>query len=263
MNSSKFATLVTVFFFWGFLAASNGVFIPFCKDHFHLSNFQSQLIDLAFYMAYFLGSLALYLFEQITKIDIFNKIGYKMGIVSGLVLSAIGAIAMIFAINSGVYELILTSFFIIALGFSVQQTCAQPFAIALGDPATGSHRLNLAGGVNSFGTTVGPIIVSYFLFGGVSGASSSVDISSVNHMYMGLAALFLGVAAFFTFSGLPSVSNDEHLEPGAGALKYPQLVLGMIAIFVYVGVEVTIQSNLGSLLATPAFGSYSHSDIAP
>ncbi len=262
MNSSKFATLVTVFFFWGFLAASNGVFIPFCKDHFHLSNFQSQLIDLAFYMAYFLGSLALYLFEQITKIDIFNKIGYKMGIVSGLVLSAIGAIAMIFAINSGVYELILTSFFIIALGFSVQQTCAQPFAIALGDPATGSHRLNLAGGVNSFGTTVGPIIVSYFLFGGAT-ASTSVDISSVNHMYMGLAALFLGVAAFFTFSGLPKVSNDEKLEPGAGALKYPQLVLGMIAIFVYVGVEVTIQSNLGALLALPAFGSYSHSDIAP
>ena len=260
-STTHFATLVTVFFFWGFLAASNGVFIPFCKGHFNLSQFQSQLIDLAFYVAYFLGSLSLYLYQRFSAVDLLNKIGYKMGIVYGLIVSAVGALSMIGSISLGNYWLILTSFFIIALGFSLQQTCAQPFAVALGDPATGSHRLNLAGGVNSFGTTVGPIIVAYFLFGSLKGAET-VQISSVNTMYAFLAVLFLGVAFFFFKSNLPSVTTDEELEPGAGALKYPQLVLGMIAIFVYVGVEVTIQSNLGALLQLPEFGGYTESGIS-
>ncbi|MDF2456971.1 MAG: glucose transporter [Cytophagaceae bacterium] len=260
-STTHFATLITVFFFWGFLAASNGVFIPFCKGHFNLTQFQSQLIDLAFYFAYFLGSLTLYLYQRVSKVDLLNKIGYKMGIVYGLIISAAGALTMIGSISLGNYWLILASFFLIAIGFSLQQTCAQPFAIALGDPSTGSHRLNLAGGVNSFAATVGPIIVSYFLFGSLKGAET-VEISSVNTMYGFLAALFLGVALFFYKSQLPSVTSDEELEPGAGALKYPQLVLGMIAIFVYVGVEVTIQSNLGALLKLPEFGGYAESSIS-
>jgi FHS family L-fucose permease-like MFS transporter len=260
-NKSKFGTLITVFFFWGFLAASNGVFIPFCKKHFELTQFQSQLIDLAFYLAYFVGSLALYLIERLIKIDILNKIGYKMGIAYGLFFSAAGAIAMIAALNTGNYWLILSALFTIALGFSLQQTCAQPFVIALGDPHTGAHRLNLAGGVNSFGTTVGPLIVSYFLFGGI-GSNIDVDISSVNKMYMILAGLFVAVAVFFMFSSLPKITQDEKIEAGLGALKYPQLVFGMIAIFVYVGVEVTIQSNLGALLKLPEFGGYHESQIA-
>lgn len=257
----QFATLVTVFFFWGFLAASNGVFIPFCKEHFSLTQFQSQLIDLAFYLAYFVGSLTLYLIERLMKIDFLNKIGYKMGIVYGLLISAVGAIAMIGAVNVGNYWLILSALFLIAIGFSLQQTCAQPFAIALGSPETGAHRLNLAGGINSFGTTIGPLIVSYFLFGGLK-RDVQVEISSVNQMYVFLAALFVGVALFFKFSNLPKVTQDEHIEAGRGALKYPQLVYGMIGIFVYVGVEVTIQSNLGALLKLPEFGGYDESEIS-
>ncbi len=258
---SQFGTLITVFFFWGFLAASNGVFIPFCKEHFNLTQFQSQLIDLAFYLAYFVGSLALYLVERIMKVDFLNLIGYKMGIAYGLFVSAAGAIAMIGAVNSGNYWLILGSLFLIAIGFSLQQTCAQPFAIALGDPETGAHRLNLAGGVNSFGTTIGPLIVSYFLFGGLA-KNVQVEIGSVNQMYMMLAGLFIAVGLFFIFSNLPRITQDEHIEAGKGALKYPQLVYGMAAIFVYVGVEVTIQSNLGALLKLPEFGGYDESEIA-
>lgn len=261
-NKSQFATLVTVFFFWGFLAASNGVFIPFCKEHFNLTQFQSQLIDLAFYLAYFVGSLFLYLTERLMKIDFLNKIGYKMGIVYGLLISAVGALAMIGAVNVGNYWLILSALFLIAIGFSLQQTCAQPFAISLGNPETGSHRLNLAGGINSFGTTIGPLIVSYFLFGGLA-RNVQVEISSVNQMYVFLAALFAGVALFFRFSNLPKITQDEHIESGRGALKYPQLVFGMIGIFVYVGVEVTIQSNLGALLKLPEFGGYDESNISP
>ncbi|MHB1048722.1 MAG: MFS transporter [Bacteroidota bacterium] len=260
-TKSQFATLITVFFFWGFLAASNGVFIPFCKEHFSLTQFQSQLIDLAFYLAYFVGSLALYLTERLMKIDFLNKIGYTMGIAYGLFISAAGAIAMIGAVNIGNYWLILGALFLIAIGFSLQQTCAQPFAVALGNPETGAHRLNLAGGVNSFGTTIGPLIISYFLFGGLT-RNVEVEIGSVNQMYMFLAGLFIAVALFFIFSNLPRIVQDEHIEAGRGALKYPQLVFGMIGIFVYVGVEVTIQSNLGALLKLPEFGGYDESEIA-
>ncbi|UKJ06299.1 MFS transporter [Solitalea lacus] len=261
-TKSQFLTLVTVFFFWGFLAASNGVFIPFCKSHFELTQLQSQLIDWAFYFAYFFGSLGLYLIDKIVGIDILNKIGYKMGIIYGLFFSAFGALLMIAAVNSGSYTFILASFFVIALGFSLQQTCAQPFAISLGEPKSGANRLSFAGGVNSFGTTVGPIIVGYFLFGGPGGDASRVEITSVNTMYMILAGLFVAVALFFMFSNLPKITHDEHIEPGLGALKYPQLVLGMVGIFIYVGVEVTIQSNMGALLKLPEFGGYEESQIA-
>lgn len=257
----KFLTLVTVFFFWGFLAASNGVFIPFCKTHFHLSQFQSQLIDFAFYFAYFMGSLLLYAIEKILGIDILNKIGYKRGIIYGLLFSSSGALLMIAAVNVGSYPFILASFFAIALGFSLQQTCAQPFAVALGAPETGSHRLNFGGGVNSFGTTVGPIVVSVILFGALGSQNVTVELASVIKMYAGLAVLFTAVAVFFHFSNLPTITGDETIEKGGGALKYPQLVLGMTAIFTYVGVEVTIQSNLGALLALPEFGSYQASQI--
>ncbi len=154
-------TIITVFFFWGFLAASNGIFIPFCKAHFNLTQFESQLIDFTFYGGYFIGSLVLYFASQITKVDILNKMGYKNGIIYGLVLSAVGALLMVPAVDSGSFGFILGAFFVIALGFSLQQTAANPFVIALGTPETGANRLNLAGGVNNFGTLLGPVIVGY------------------------------------------------------------------------------------------------------
>src|SRR3982751_4123181 len=181
-NSGALATLVIVFFFWGFIAASNSIFIPFCRTHFSLTQFQSQLIGSAFYGAYFIGSLILYLVSSLLGYDILNRIGYKKGIIYGLWISVIGALAIIPSANMNSFPLILVSFFIVALGFSLQQTAAQPFAIALGDPATGSHRLNLAGGVNSLGTTLGPIIVSFFLFGTPSAANASVTVTNVNNL---------------------------------------------------------------------------------
>ena len=98
--ASALYSLITVFFFWGFLAASNGVFIPFCKTHFQLTQFESQLIDFTFYGGYFIGSLILYFVSQLTKVDLLNKIGYKNGIVYGLLISTVGALAMVPAINN-------------------------------------------------------------------------------------------------------------------------------------------------------------------
>src|SRR6201991_1996133 len=176
-------TIITVFFFWGFHAASNGIFIPFCKAHFNLSQFESQLIDYTFYGGYFIGSLVLYLASQAKKVDFMNKLGYKNGIVLGLGLSAVGALLMVPAVNSGAFGFILFADFVIALGFSLQQTAANPFVIVLGTPETGTHRLNLAGGVNNFGSIWGPVVISLILFGSASNKlpAALVKITAVNN----------------------------------------------------------------------------------
>lgn len=319
---SALYTIITVFFFWGFIAASNGVFIPFCKAHFHLSQFESQLIDYTFYGGYFIGSLILYFISQITRVDIINRMGYKNAIIWGLVLSAVGALLMVPAVNANSFVLILGGLFIITLGFSLQQTAANPFVVVLGAPQTGANRLNLAGGVNNFGTLLGPVIVGFILFGSASSLISGADIpiTAINKLYFTLAGLFIAVAIFFWISKLPEVTTSEKIESsrktyvpliimfigfclvnpllgrytgipqsyfvyaslavilitlivslsiavkskeGWGAMQYPQLIYGMIAIFTYVGVEVTIQSNLGALLKTPDFGGITDSQIPP
>lgn len=264
-KQSTFYAVVAIFFFWGFMAASNGIFIPFCKEHFRLSQFQSQLIDSTFYGGYFIGSLLMFLYTVFRKKDFVNEHGYAQSFSIGLIISAVGAACMIPSLHIGSYGLILASFFVIALGFCLQQTAANPFVILLGEERTGAHRLNLAGGVNSFGTTIGPLIVAYFLFGSISAAkATSVELKNVDTLYIILIVLFLALAFL-----LRSIKIEEHKkEPTAdefsiAALKYPQLVLGMVAIFVYVGVEVTIQSNMGALLKTPEYGNIPSELIFP
>ena len=330
-NKSALTTLVTVFFFWGFIAASNGVFIPFCKTYFNIDQFHSQLVDFAFYGAYYIGALLLFILSSTIKRDILNSLGYKSGIVYGLIISALGAIVMYFVVNGAqqgqteVFYLVLLALFIVGLGFSLQQTAANPFAIALGEPSKASHRLNLAGGINSFGTTIGPIVIAFIIFGStpLSGdelnamiTNNEIKLTTVQALYLGVGISFLLAAALFHFSKkLPQAKADSTFETankarntliiltliiatcftlifmtytgneittealehkrlillfiallsviaciwiaysnaskkpdGWGAMKYPQLVLGMLAIFTYVGVEVTIQSNLGELL---------------
>ena len=152
-NYTALLTLVMVFFFWGFVAASNGIMIPFCQHHFSLSNFESQLLGSAFFGAYFIGSIILYLLSAFLKFEIVNKVGYKNAIIIGLCISIAGALLMIPSTNANSFELMLVSLFVVALGFSLQQTAAQPFAISLGSESSGSHRLNFAGGINSLGAT--------------------------------------------------------------------------------------------------------------
>jgi len=221
---------------------------------------------------------------------------------------------MIPAIKLGSFSFILLSLFIIAIGFCLQQTSANPFTISMGQPETGAHRLNLAGGINSLGTTIGPIILSLLLFGGIT--NTTTEIENINSLYIFLAILFILMAAFLKYSKkLPNIRPKSKVtsSPKAikllitltiiiilfsflsiikgiqennlistsilfilllaiiyiiskplfikkktvkdwGAMKYPQLTLGMLAIFSYVGVEVTIQSNLGALLNTADFG---------
>src|SRR4029077_8859104 len=121
------------------------------------------------------------------------------GIIYGIWISVAGALLIIPSANAHSFAGLLGAYFVVALGFSLQQTAAQPFAIMLGDPSTGSHRLNLAGGVNSLGTTLGPIIVSYFLFGPPSASNHTVMVKNINTLYLIVAGVFAAVAIFFAF----------------------------------------------------------------
>ncbi len=261
-TNSSFVTLITVFFFWGFVGASNGILIPLFKEKFLLTQFQSQLVDLSFYMAYAVGSL-IYFFTSRATGDPIDKIGYKKALILGLLISSIGALLFIPAANLLSYPLLLAALFVIGLGFALQQIVANPFVINFGAKETGSHRLNLAGGLNSFGTTIGPVILSYALFGNISGpVVASNGLSAVKIPALILFGLFILCATILWFSKLPTVSSSEKLDKDLGALKYPQLTLGMVAIFVYVGVEVTIQSNLGALLQMPEIKGIGHTKIS-
>jgi len=376
-NYPALYTLVTVFFFWGFFAAGNSIFIPFCKAFFDLDQFQSQLIDFAFYTAYYFGALLLFLISAWKKRDVVSNWGYKRSIVYGLLFSTGGAVAMIWAVQISVYAALLVGLFIVALGFSLQQIAANPFAISLGDPKTGTSRVSLGGGINSLGTTIGPLLMAYALFGSAKSLTDDqiqhLSLDKMTVLYGAVGGLFLLAALLFFFSkkipegrskaeikpakkaiGLlvgmtvlliavfvpvfntykseayqqvsimqkqeitvvnvlktelsPEIKakteaqleilrneiksmltpienkriyllggalviivgsicfayfNSQRNKEGWGAMQYPQLLLGMLAIFAYVGVEVGIGSNLGELLKLEEFGSLQSVEIAP
>lgn len=250
-NRSALVTLISVFFFWGFVAASNDILIPVFKEKLNLEQWQSQLISVAFYLAYTVGSIIYIGISKLYGGDILNKIGYKNGIALGLCISAIGTLLFYPAAQLVSFNLMITGLFIVALGFSLQQTAANPLAIVMGDPKEASQRLSLAGGVNNIGTTIGPLVISYAIFGAVGSGNKLDDIGAVKFPYLILGAAFLLVAIIFKYSSLPnqinvdeSVEVDSNIPSKKSALNYPQLVLGMIAIFVYVGVEVATASNL-------------------
>lgn len=261
--NSSFIVIISVFFFWGFVAASNGILIPLFKHKFTLTQFQSQLVDLAFYFAYFVGALIYFIVSAVAG-DPLNKIGYKRGLVYGLILSSIGALMFIPAANQNSYGFLLIALFTIGLGFALQQIVANPFVVNFGDRSRGAQRLNMAGGINSFGTTIGPVLLSLALFGSVLAPKPDlIGLESVKTPALFLFGLFAFCALIISVSKLPQVSNTEHFTGDLGALRYPQLSLGMIAIFCYVGVEVTIQSNLGALLAMKEIKGIDHTRIAP
>lgn len=267
-NWGQFVPLVSVFFFWGFVAASNDILIPVFKEAFDLTQGQSQLVAVAFYVAYTIGSLIYLGISYLMKSDIVNRLGYKNSLALGLFISALGTLLFYPAANMGSFPLMLSGLFIVGLGFSLQQTVANPLAISLGPIKTGSQRLTLAGGINNFGTTIGPLIVSFAIFGSVSSATTEASIESVKIPYLIVGALFIAVAVLLKFSSLPNHPEieEEIIDESAvlvkkSALKYPQLVLGMIAIFVYVGVEVSTASNLPAYLENDM--GFLTKDIAP
>jgi FHS family L-fucose permease-like MFS transporter len=249
---SQLLSLLIVFFFWGFVAASNDILIPVFKEKLNMEQWQSQMVSFAFYVAYTVGSLLYFLISRLIGTDIINKIGYKNGLSLGLIISALGTLLFYPAAETASFMLMITGLFIVGLGFSLQQTVANPLAILLGAPQKGSQRLSLAGAINNVGTTIGPLLVSFAIFGSIhaEGYKAEASIDSVKIPYLILGAAFVAVAIAFRFSSI-SEENLVHTETKAEttstktrALAFPQLVLGMVAIFVYVGVEVSTASNL-------------------
>lgn len=266
-KKGAFYTLASVFFFWGFVAASNDILIPVFKKAFDLTQTQSQLVAVAFYVAYTVGSLLYIGISYLSKKDLVSRLGYKNSLALGLVISALGTLLFYPAANTSSFPLMLSGLFIVGLGFSLQQTVANPLAIALGPVATGSQRLTLAGGVNNFGTTIGPLLVSFAIFGSVTEGSAIVSVESVKIPYLILGAAFIAVAIMLKASSLPNhppvetASTEQVAGAKTSALQYPQLVMGMVAIFLYVGVEVSTASNLPAYLEKDL--GFLTKDVAP
>jgi FHS family L-fucose permease-like MFS transporter len=246
-NFSAFGTLITIFFFWGFVAASNDILIPVFKKALHLSQLESQLISFAFYVAYTVGSILYFAISATLKKDVLNKIGYRNGLSLGLIISAVGTLLFIPASNNSSFIMLISGLFIVGLGFALQQIAANPLAIQMGDPSKGNIRLSMAGGINNVGTTIGPVIVSFAIFGGLSNGDTTLDLKAVQTPYLFLGLAFVIAAIFFKFSSVPDRIEGSSSE-GAGkimeTIKHPQVILGMLAIFLYVGVEVATASNL-------------------
>lgn len=242
--SMPLAFLTLLFFMWGFITCLNDILIPHFKSVFVLSFFQSMLIQFAFFGAYFVGSFIYFIISSISG-DPINKIGYKNGILLGLLISAFGTFLFFPAAQMESFGFFLTALFILALGFTLLQITANPYVILLGSPETGSHRLNLAGAINSFGTTIAPIVGGVFI---LSNTAVENDINSVKMPYLVLTGIFLLLIVVFKMVILPKFTNKENIEKGIGALKFPQLTLGILAIFFYVGAEVTVGSFMASFV---------------
>ncbi len=241
----SFAIMTVLFFMWGFMTVFNDILIPRFKEAFTLNYFQAMLVQFAFFGAYFIGSL-IYFIISVTAGDPIARIGYKNGVVIGLVISAAGSALFWPAATVASYPMFLAALFVVGLGFAMLQIAANPYVTILGPERTASSRLNLAQGFNSLGTTIGPLIggwliFQYFAKTGAHGADS------VKVPYLIFSIVFMVIALIFFFIKLPHIGEGK-IEPGPGALKYPHVVLGIIAIFMYVGGEVSVGSSIINFL---------------
>lgn len=257
---SGFIVVTALFFMWGFITVLNDILIPHLKGVFELSYFEAMMVQGAFFGAYFVGGF-LYFIISVNFGDPINKIGYKNGIIVGLGISALGTALFYPAAQYEVYGFFLSALFVLGLGFAMLQIAANPYVSILGPAETASSRLNLSQGFNSFGTTIGPILGGFFILEYFATHDSGAD--SVVLPYMVLTGLLVLLAVFIWKAKLPVFTNKEKISKGAGALKYKQLKLGAVAIFVYVGAEVAIGSILISYFGLAEIAGLSEAEASP
>jgi MFS transporter, FHS family, L-fucose permease len=224
--------MTSLFFVWGLITSLNDILIPHLKAIFTLNYVQAMLIQFCFFGAYFIMSLpAGYLVE---------KVGYRLGIVIGLCGAAVGCLGFYPAATAQSYPLFLAALFVLASGITVLQVAANPCVTCLGSPETGPSRLNLSQAFNSLGTTIDPPLGALLILSGEKGGTATIaqEIDTVKLPYLGLAAVLLAIGAAFTRFHLPAgVDNADRTRAPreGGLLQHRHLVLGTIAIFVYVG----------------------------
>ena len=237
--------MTTLFFLWGFITVLNDVLIPRLKAVFDLTYTEAMMIQFCFFSAYFIVSLPAGLLVK--------KFGYKNGVLSGLMVASIGCLLFYPAVAVHEYWLFLTALFVLASGITLLQVSANPYVAALGPVKTASSRLNLAQALNSLGTTIGPAVGGFLLFGGAGALAAEAGADAVKVPYLILAAALLSIAVVFAFLKLPPISSHtEEKDCKAkehNLLEAPHLVMGVIAIFCYVGAEVAIGSFLVNYFA--------------
>ena len=259
-NSTKgyraaFALMTSLFFMWGAIVSLNDVLIPHFKDVFNMNYTQAMLIQFCYFGAYFIMAVPASMVVQ--------RIGYKNGIVVGLAIIGIGGLTFIPAASLISYPLFLFGLFVMASGSVLLQVVCNPYVIILGAPEGASSRLNLAQGVNSLGTTLAPLIGSYLILGEFE--SDAEAVATVRGPYIGFALFAFLVAVIFYLAKLPAIKGDEKDKDEkveGNVLGFRQLRLGVIALTLYVGAEVTIGSFIVSFLGESYIAGLSTEDAA-
>ena len=252
--------LTSLFFMWGLITSLNDILIPHLKAAFTLTYVEATLIQFAFFGAYFVMSMpAGWLVE---------RMGYKRGIIVGLLVASAGCVAFYPAAAAASYPLFLGALFVLASGITLLQVAANPYVTILGPARTASSRLTLTQAFNSAGTTVGPYLGAMLILAApvsgpgavstVAGATGpSAEAALVQTPYLGLAAVLFAIAVLFAVLRLPAVGAGDSgaaASPTAPLLSHRHLLLGVVAIFVYVGGEVAIGSLLVNFMMDPSIG---------
>jgi len=238
----SFAVLTGLFFIWGFIISMNDILIPYLKSVFELSYFKALLIQFSFFGSFFIGSL-LYFILSVKKGDPISKIGYRNSMSIGLLVAGLGCSLFYPATVFHSYMFFLGALFCLGLGITLLQIAANPYAALLGNEDTASSRLNLAQGVNSLGTVIGPLLGGYLIFEYFFN-KTNLDASSVKIPYLFFAGIFILLSILVKATPFPEFHKKDSPEKGLGVFKYPQLVFGVVAIFMAVGAEVATGSLL-------------------
>lgn len=236
-------TLGILYFMMGLITCLNDTLVPFFKRGFNLSYAESSLVQFYFFLTYGIMS--------IPAGKIVGKIGYKNGMVLGFSIAAFGAILFFPASILHVYFLFLAALFIVAIGIVILQVAANPYVTILGPARTASSRLTLIQGVGSIGTTVAPVLGAYFILSRIGDTASS---DAVKYPYLVIAAVLIIIAISVAKLKLPTVKTEHAasstpLEESRSIFSYRNLNFGSIAIFVYVGAEVSIGTFLTNYIS--------------
>lgn len=271
-NTGPLIIITILFFMWGLLTALNDVLIPHLKSIYTLTYVQAMLVQMCFFGAYFIVSLPAGM--------LIKKIGYQHGAVAGLTIAAAGC-ALFYPASTSGYALFLLAFFILATGITILQVAANPYVTVLGDPQTASSRLTLTQAFNSLGTTTAPALGGMLILaGGVLSAQELAALpadrvaayyaeqaAAVQGPYLALAGALLVLAVLFAMARLPKIQSGEPDASASGGwkevLKHRHLVLGAVAIFLYVGAEVGIGSFLINFIGEPHITGWPEHQAAP
>jgi FHS family L-fucose permease-like MFS transporter len=259
------AVMTTIFFMWGFITELNDVLIPHLKAVFELNYWRAMLVQFCFFTAY--------LVMAVPAGRVVARVGFKMGIIFGLLVAGGGALLILPAAQMGAYELFLPALFILASGIVLLQVSANPYVALLGPPESAPSRLNFAQAINSLGHTIGPVVGGALIFAATALSAEQLAAlpaaqraQTVQPLYLGVALALIALAATIALFKLPAHAEatekaDPQRHTFAKVLKHRHVRWGVLAIFLYVGAEVSIGSVLGNYIMRPDVGAIAPAQV--